>query len=147
MAGNFFENEIRDSLASLISAGRIKIDKSSDKFFSELSKAFPSKGGKIDWSLVPGSTERFQAEKSLQPSDFFDFFEKVGADFKLAGEVSYAGDSATDFVLSCEFGDVRKVLNVLLEVPQHHYFAGANCSWCLCFTMEGGMGFGYRAIA
>jgi hypothetical protein len=81
-------------------------------------------------------------EKSLQIERFIDFFDEMRSRFDLAGPIFYAGDSATDFALEGAIETIRRVLPKIIDIPQHHYFVGPNCSWCLCMTMEGDIGFG-----
>jgi len=110
--------------------------------FDLLSKTYPTSGSKIDWKRVPGAIERVEEDESLQLERFVQFFDEMCSRFDLAGPVHYAGDSATDFALEGTIDAIRRVLPELVEVPQHHYFIGPNCSWCMCLTMEGDMSFG-----
>jgi hypothetical protein len=106
-------------------------------------RAYPTLGSKIDWSRVPNSIERFEEDTTLQVERFVSFFDEVAQKFGLAGDVVYVGDSATDFALAGAMEHMKEALPELLGIPQHHYFIGSECSWCICFTMEGDMSFGF----
>lgn len=144
MSGNFYEAELRKALRIEIESHRIRELGDSSSFFAQLAKAYPACGSKIDWGQVPGSIERVEEEEALQAEQFAKFFEEVVQRFRLSGDVVYVGDSATDFALGGSLESMREMLPELLTVPQHHYLIGPDFSWCVCFTMEGDMGFGFR---
>jgi len=144
MSGNFYEAELRKALRTEIESHRIRELGDSSPFFAQLAKAYPASGSKIDWGRVPGSIERVEEEEALQAEQFAKFLDEVIQKFRLSGDVVYVGDSATDFALAGSLECMRKVLPELLAVPQHHYLVGPDSSWCVCFTMEGDMGFGFR---
>ncbi|MDF0584160.1 hypothetical protein [Bradyrhizobium yuanmingense] len=144
MSANFYEAELRKALRKEIESHRIRELGDSSPFFAQLTKAYPAGGSKIDWGRVPGSIERVEEDEALQVEQFAKFFDEVIQTFRLSGDVVYVGDSATDFALTGSLECMREVLPELLAVPQHHYIVGPDSSWCVCFTMEGDMGFGFR---
>ena len=140
-----YEDDVRQALKAEFEAGQLReVGKAAD-IFGLLAKVYPVSGSKIDWKLVPGAVERPEESKSLQSTRFVEFFDEMGSRFELHGLVLYAGDSATDFALAAAIDVMRRALPELIEIPQHHYFVGPNCAWCMCRTIEGDMGFG-RAI-
>ncbi|HRN83056.1 MULTISPECIES: hypothetical protein [Nitrosomonas] len=141
-----YEDDLRHSLKAEFDTGRIREVVDAAKVFSQLSKVYPTSGSKIDWKNIPGAIERTEEDKSLQLERFVEFFDEMCSRFELAGVILYVGDSATDFALEGTVDAFRRVLPELVEIPQHHYFVGPACSWCICLTMEGDMGFG-RATA
>lgn len=124
-------------------AGRIEEVGESSFFFAQLARRYPAQGSKIDWTRVPGAVERAESREAAQQEQFTIFFDELAAKFDLSGDVIYVGDSATDFALRGSVQHMRKVLPELLEIPQHHYIIGPEAKWCMCFTMEGDMGFGF----
>ena len=137
-----YEEDVRFSLKDDINAGLISETGEAELVFKELGKNFPVLGSKIDWDKIPGSIIDFEKCKEMQEKRFCKFFDDVRAKFSLSGDVIYVGDSATDFSLLGSIDTIRRHLPDLLEVPQHHYFVGVGCSWCICLTMEGDMGCG-----
>lgn len=144
MSGNFYEAELRKALRAAMESNRIRDLGDSSPFFAQLTKAYPVSGSKIDWGGVPGSMERTEEEETLQAEQFISFFDEVVQKFRLAGDVVYVGDSAIDFALAGSMECIREALPELLAIPQHHYLIGPESSWCMCFTMEGDMGFGFH---
>jgi hypothetical protein len=144
MSDNFYEAELRKALRAAMESNRIRDLGDSSPFFAQLTKAYPASGSKIDWGRVSGSIERTEEEEALQIEQFVSFFDEVVQKFRLAGDVVYVGDSATDFALVGPMEFMREALPELLAIPQHHYLIGPESSWCMCFTMEGDMGFGFH---
>lgn len=139
------EDDLRLVLRSEFETGQIREAGDAANVFESLSRAYPTNGSKIDWKHVPGAIESTEEDQSLQVERFVEFFDEVRSRFGLAGPVLYVGDSATDFALEGTVDAIRRALPELVEIPQHHYFIGPDCSWCLCMTMEGDMGFGRAA--
>jgi hypothetical protein len=137
-----YEDGVRSALKAQFDAGELRDVGDAAAVFGSLSSVFPTSGSKIDWRHVPGSVESAEEDASLQRERFVQFFDEMQSRFVLTGPATYAGDSATDFALEGAVDAIRKALPILLEVPQHHYFMGPGCSWCICLTMEGDMGFG-----
>lgn len=144
MSLNFYESELREALRVAIASNHIRELGDSSPFFAELAKAYPASGSKIDWGRVPGSIERTVEDGPNQVALSISFFDEVVAKFGLAGDVVYIGDSATDFALAGPTERMRQALPKLLEIPQHHYLIGPESLWCMSFTMEGDMGFGFH---
>lgn len=144
MSGNFYEVELRKVLHVAMVSKHIREEGDSTPFFEKLMGAYPVSGSKIDWGSVPGSIERTEEDKALQLNQFLAFFDEVAQKAGLLGDVVYVGDSATDFALVGSIECIREALSELLVIPQHHYLIGSDSSWCMCFTMEGDMGFGFR---
>ncbi len=142
MNKNLYDEELLKLLGNELSGGLIKNIGESAPIFAKLMKAYPYFGSKIDWIKVPGSLVRTEHQESKQLSQFSNFFDEVIRTYRLDGEAVYVGDSATDLGFSGTICSVRNVLEVFLGVPQHHYFTNSTCSWCMCLTMEGDMGFG-----
>lgn len=137
-----YEDDLRRALSAEFDAGEIREVGNAAGVFGLLSSAFPTIGSKIDWNDVSGSIECAEREDSLQAVRFLEFFDEMRKRFALTGPATYVGDSATDFALEGTVDAIRRALPALIEVPQHHYVIGPNCSWCICLTMEGDMGFG-----
>jgi hypothetical protein len=143
MKENFYEAELRKVLRKEMESHLVREVGDSSHFFAGLMETYPARGSKIDWCRVPGSIERAEEDESVQVEKFTAFFDEIAHKFHLAGDVVYVGDSATDFALTGSLECMRGALPELLSIPQHHYLIGAGSSWCFCFTMEGGMGFGF----
>ena len=145
MSGNVHEAALRHALHAAMSAGRIREAGDASPYFAQLAQAYPADGSKIDWRRVPDAIVKFEDDHALQPGACIAFFDEMRAQHGLAGELVYLGDSATDFALAGPAAGMREALPALLVIPQHHYILGPEAAWCMCFTMEGDMGFGFRS--
>ena len=145
MNGDFFETGLRQALRKEFESHRLRELGDSSPFFSQLMEAFPVCGSKIDWDRVSDSIERVEEDIDLQTGQFAEFFDEVNQRCCLSGDVVYVGDGVTDFALVSSLKCMREILPELLAVPQHHYLVAPDSSWCMCFTMEGWMGFGFRS--
>jgi hypothetical protein len=142
-----YEDDIRRALKAEVEAGRLREVGVASAVFGPLAKVYPAIGSKIDWKRVPGAVERSEEDQSLQSERFVEFFDEIRSRFELPGPVMYVGDRATDFVLGAAIDVMRRVLPELIEIPQHHYFVGPDCAWCICMTMEGDVGFGRSTVS
>lgn len=144
MNGNFYENELHQTLRLEFESDSIREQGESSPFFVQLAQTYPVHGSKIDWGRIPGSIERVENNETSQIESFIAFFDEIMHRFSLSGDVVYIGDSITDFAIMGEIKSIRKALPQLLRIPQHHYLLGPKCSWCLCLTMEGDMAFAFK---
>ena len=140
---NYFEEELLQDLDNEIRTGAISIGPDSAIYFSRLAECYPVLGSKIHWSKVPASIEACEPLDDLQSRAFSDFFAKMIADHNLSGPAFYMGDSAVNFIIVASVEEFSKQIGVLLSVPQHNYIVAADFSWCIVFTLEGDMAFGY----
>lgn len=145
MNDNFYDAELREALRGKFNSGKLKDVGDSLLYFEKLEAGYPVVGSKIEWSKLSGSIERFASNDALEMREFLEFFDEVVEGMRLSGDVIYMGDGLTDSALSGDIECFREVLPLLLETPQHHYLVAEDFSWCMCFTMEGGMAFGRRS--
>lgn len=144
---NNIDDELRLSLRSDETIDRFNFIASSRELFLSLMTLYPHSGSKIDWSELPGAIEEFEPNPDLHSLRFSAFFDDMCLQFGLSGSITYVGDSATDGAFEGSVGAFQKVLGVIFDIPQHHYFVGPNFAWCMCMTMEGDMAFGYATTA
>ena len=142
-----YQDEIRQALKPELDAGHLRELGHAADMFALLTKTYPAIGSKIDWKRIPGAIERIETDQFVQSARFAEFFDEMCALFALKDPVIYVGDSATDFSLAGSISSIRRILPMLLQIPQHHYFVGPNGSWVMCMTMEGDMGFGAAEVS
>ena len=140
-----YDDEIRQALRADFDGGSLIEAGDADDVFRLLASAYPACGSKIDWTRVSDAIECADNEGFDRSEKFVEFFDEVCNRLGLKGPVLYVGDSCTDFALAASVETMRRVLPVLLEVPQHHYLVGPNARWCFCLTMEGDIDFGRSA--
>jgi len=108
-----------------------------------IEEKYPFSGAKIDWKSIPCSISKKTNNYRKRNKDFIVFFHEMKKKFSLSGDVFYVNDSAIDFAIKGSIESIGKIIKYLLKIPQHHYFIGNEGNWCLCFTMEGYMDFGF----
>jgi hypothetical protein len=59
--------------------------------------------------------------------------DRFGSD----GTVVHAGDGLSDFGVRFPAGALVAVMEVLLEIPEHHYLLADDRSWFCAFSFEG----------
>lgn len=116
-------------------------------YFAALALNFPTCGSKIDWGQAGRSTL-----SSADITDWqqylpvaFSFLQEVSEQSELSGdlEVVVIGDSSMEGALVMRLDAVFACLESLLAMPQHTYVLPRDARWCVVFTMEGDLCFGY----
>lgn len=139
------QDELLKMLEEPIADESIIVENSSEGIFGELSNRFPLTGSKIDWDEVPGSIVDINENvNDLKP--LIGFFEKIYIEERLSGNVIYINDGPIDCALILSIDITKKHLEEILGFPGHHYFISERYLWCMSFTMEGDMAFGYSQL-
>jgi hypothetical protein len=140
MKKNVPEVSLREVLEERPTGRLLRVLPDTAAILAELAEHYPFTGSRIAWSNVPGAIER---PGENEGSACVAFFDEMTARFKLQGEVTYVGDSLTEFGVQGSIEAIREVLSPLISIPHHHYFIGAHLQWCMSFTFEGDMAFGF----
>jgi hypothetical protein len=141
------EEELRDEIQRKYPEAGITIEVSSEPYFEALQRHFPVRGSKIDWDRVPRAQIR-QAD-TANSEKYFDnavaFTEEILESERLDRDrdVVVIGDSAMEGAFKMRLWVLRSLLRSILRMPQHTYVLGPDTSWCLVFSMEGDLCFGY----
>ncbi len=155
---NILEEELLQALQSDINSGSIRVISESQQYADLISQNFPFVGNKIDWSKVPGHTVAqldwrkgyMHAEKSIEKLEYIDaifsFFDNILRKTHTPDvtDLIVLGDGTMDIALQLPAGILRKHLLDVVELPQHTYIIPPDVSWCLTYTTEGYMDFGFR---
>ncbi len=138
-----FQDELLEELADLINKGQISFVNSSDNFFFQLTEEYPIYGSKINWNEVPEAI--IETTNDLNDvSNCTRFFKKIVQMKKLSGKIIYANDSAIECALIMSVEVLANCIHKILEFPDHHYIINSGYNWCMTFTMEGDMIFGFK---
>lgn len=138
-----YDDELRVALSRELCDLRLREVGDGTAEFSLLAEVFPTLHSRIDWARVPGAITFEVGGDEVEHEVVRRFIVSLQRKYDLGGPVTFVGDSATGVALQGEIGTFVRVLKVLLEVPQHHYFVGPGAGWCLCITFEGDVGFGF----
>jgi hypothetical protein len=151
------EDELLQKMGSDVATGSIQIVQDSQQFVSLISQNFPFVGSKISWSRVPDhivsqvewQDDFSQTENKTEISTYADailgFFDNAMKATQSAdnADIIVLGDSAMNIALHLSAGTLRKYLLDIVDLPQHTYVIPPDASWCLTFTLEGYMDFGF----
>jgi hypothetical protein len=140
------EQELREALERQYSEAGIVFEPSSNEYFDLLQKRFPVCGSKIDWDRV--STARVKPVDTSSEQYFDDAMKFAEEIFESElrdpqSLVVVIGDSAMEGALRMPLSTLRSSLRSILRMPQHTYVLAPDAAWCLVFTMEGDLCFGY----
>ncbi|MBB6521751.1 hypothetical protein [Pseudoteredinibacter isoporae] len=138
-----FEEELLVNLDAFIKTGEVYLEESSEAYFGRLAEVFPLGGSKISWDQVPNSIVETTNNKN-DVAEWVNFFNAIIEKKGLSGKLVYINDSAIECALTMSIDILRKCIKQILEYPDHHYFIGENYAWCMTFTMEGDMTFGFK---
>lgn len=138
-----FEDDLLFDLRKGFPSIEIFVEDSSDKYFELLGQSYPTYGSKIDWGEVPNSIEE-EADKENYIESCLEFFDKICVKYCLNGNIIFIGDNAIDKAFKMPVDVLRRCLSTFLEIPQHHYIISEDYRWCIVFSMEGYMSFGFK---
>lgn len=138
-----YERELRQALSSAIRNGILRVGASDKDIASELERAFPFDGSKIDWTRVRGHVGGASPGESDEA--FRDFFAARVTELGGAEGAFYLNDNLIDRVVSGSLFAFARYLGAILSIPAHHYFVAEDFSWCMTHTMEGDFDFGWSA--
>lgn len=139
------DNDLLKVLAPLVDAGRLEWEPLCQKYFDLLNNEFPIGGFGIKWDKMRNVVRDLEEDHANQTPRGIDFFRMICLTHNLNGvSATYFGDEITQAAITGKMEDLEEALPALLEVPQHHYFLSKDLSWCLYYSFEGDMLFGYR---
>ena len=141
-----YEEELLSELKEFISSGKIIVEDDSDKYFWELGQSYPTFGSKIDWGKIENSVVKDETEEGCD-EQFVSFFKIVSLENQFKGECIVIGDSAVNKALRMDINTLESVLLSIVKIPQHHYILARDFSWCMTYTMEREMTFGYKPVS
>lgn len=135
------EQEMREALASPIRAGIIDLLPSDLRVVEGLERAFPFSGSKIAWKAVQGHLSATQAQPGHE--EFCRFFDARRSELGGNQTAFYVNDNLMDCAARASLFTFQRHLDTILAMPAHHYFVGENLNWCLAYTKEGDIDFGW----
>jgi hypothetical protein len=141
------EEELMDVLQREFAGNAITIEASSTQYFSLLQARFPMRGAKIDWDrLTTAKVRRVHTSNGEQYINDAMMFARETIETEqldLTSQVVAIGDSAMDKSLKMPISTLLLCLPNIVAMPQHTYILATDASWCLAFTMEGDLCFGF----
>jgi hypothetical protein len=136
-------------LAPFLEAGDIAIGNDFDALFKLVQKKFPILGTRIDWRAIPHFHQHINA---AYPDCLVEIRDAVSQliDKYLPNEkriVSICFDGGTDAVLTCSLDTLKKIAPDVFTTPQHIYVLPSDGSWCINYSFEDDLFFGFSPLA
>jgi hypothetical protein len=141
------EEEFISEVGVKLDACGIKIIHEVDALYALLAARFPMETGRIDWPLVPATTE----SSVLSVSSFYGidrvtackrFLSEQILFYEISGPAYFANDSL-DIVLAGDVASFEQIFKHLLWPPGHIYLYSEKGTWCLNVTFEDDLYFGF----
>lgn len=136
------------AISPLIQSGKVLLLGDEELCVGVIEKSFPFVGAKIDWSQIPGAVIKVANEQDFV-TECLEFlrFQIGNEGISPLAHVFIIGDSAMEKAMATQVRFLEALLMEVLELPQHTYIVSLNGEWCMTFTMEGDMAFGYSSIS
>lgn len=143
--------EIKVLLDFAVANGEMKYETDSATYFDLLSKKFPVTYSRIDWTKVPDkeSISVFQ-DKQLGMFDMkhhleesMHFIQNLEPQIAKVDTIILIGDNAVVGAYSMDFITLKKYFPYICMLSQHTYIIPTDAHWCLNYTMEDDLHFGF----
>jgi len=135
-------------LTSLLNEGEVQYLENSDSIFQKIVDNYPIQSHRIDWDMIP-HTEVYIGKKYPDSIEDLDKaiqqivdMEKINPKTK----VFICFDGYTSGALSMSVALFLKFASEILTFPQHTYVLPEGENWCLNYTMEHYLYFGYKSV-
>ena len=135
-------NDLLLYLNPFINNGNIKILDNEDYFINIIENNFSFVGSKINWTQVTGSI----VKKGISidgASKFLNDKLSDGSIYNLESIV-IIGDGAMDCAFRTQVQYAILFLDQVVSIPQHTYIVEISGRWCMVFTMEDEIAFGFK---
>jgi len=141
------QEELLDQLRDERARSEVLIHETADEYFTLIGDRFPVAGSKIDWDHVPKSIVRCVSTEDIDRylNDADQFLAEVLSAEHLDKDqlVVVVNDRALEVALTMSLRTLVVCLRRILCVPQHTYVVAVDGAWCMAFTMEGDLCFGF----
>jgi hypothetical protein len=143
--------EIKVLLDLAVANGEMRYETDSARYFDLLSKKFPVTFSRIDWTKVPDKVSvsafqhkqrgTFDMEHHLVES--MNFIQNLEPQIAEADTIILIGDNAIVGAYLMDFITLKKYFPYICMLSQHTYIIPAETHWCLNYTMEDDLYFGF----
>lgn len=140
---SFHQLELLAALSSPIAAGIVKVVDSDRSIVQGIERAFRFEGSRIRWDLARGHISTHEAEHDSIV--FHEFFKDRCRELGNGQTAIYLNDDLIECALSASLFVFQRHLNGIISIPAHHYFVAEDFEWCIAYTMEGDIDFGWSA--
>jgi hypothetical protein len=142
-SGNGYDEDLDIEIKDVLGDAPRVAPFNASPYFEKLAMIMPLQGSRLDWDRVPNARVAFTPIGEQQTADFETFFKQAVLDFSLTQDVIHLSDGGPELARRLPMSEMVKTLDPFLSIPHHHFFIDDNFSWCMVFTFEGEMGFGF----
>lgn len=145
--------EIIELLNNAVKNEEMKYRNDSSLYFKLLMGRYPISNNRIDWKKVPDRISLYPTnEQQTSSFDMQGHLEKVDHFFKKVvkkmipssdDNVVLIGDGAIDGAYLMNLSVLEKYLCFICMISQHSYIMPSDGSWCLNYSMEDDLYFGF----
>ncbi|ESZ87682.1 MAG: hypothetical protein Q27BB25_08010 [Blastomonas sp. CACIA14H2] len=138
---SFHQHELLETLSSPIAADIIKVFHPDSTFIQRFETAFRFEGSKIRWDLTRDHISLTEVQVDF--GVFRSFFSERGRELGSGRTAIYLNDGLVDCALTAPLFAFERHLNEIISIPAHHYFVADNLEWCMAYTIERDIDFGW----
>lgn len=140
--GNVPYGDFLAQCAPLVASGAIRRVSESD-LVARIRSRLPFSGSKIAWSKMRNVLSKRVPGGDLVQQGIRDFVGEALGFLPVNAGLMVVGDSAMTEALIMTKETLMDVAGHLFDLPQHTYIVNPEVDWCLVFSMEGWMDFGF----
>jgi hypothetical protein len=139
---DFYDSEFIKILEAYMRKEEFQVVESSI-YYEKVNSEIPFLGSRIDFNLL-----KEHKNITFKETDFENIFIFINdiittIDTKSIGEIIYLGDSLTKLAYIFPFRCLDKIIvDVIHNIPQHHYFFDKTLSWVIFISFENYIEFG-----
>jgi hypothetical protein len=137
-----------DFLSDDLKAERLKYLENSDEYFEKIIKRFPITANRIDWDLIPHRAELIGKNYANKNEKISAFLKDLclSENWDLSQDIFICFDGYTQGALSMKLKLLLENAYEIFSLPQHTYVIPENCAWCINYSFEDILYFGYSPI-
>ncbi|AIN14539.1 hypothetical protein [Yersinia pseudotuberculosis] len=111
-------------------------------YFNSLEAKYSLKYNRVDFSLLDKHIH-MKANGNDLATDYQSFIIGLFDSIKCYSDIIYIGDNLTESAYKLHLSFLIPFVSKIAEIPQSHYFFPDDYSWCLNFSFEDDMDFGF----
>jgi hypothetical protein len=144
---SYFQRDIVDFpfLDNLLSKGIVNYIEDTSSLFKKIASKFPILQYRIHWDALKHITikieEKYPFNKNFITKSVMNIFLQEGFDMGLIVFICF--DGYTNGGFSMPLGTFIEKSSEILTTPQHTYVTPEDSSWCMQYSMEDFLEFGY----
>lgn len=144
-----FDQELRNKVHNVIGE-TLEVVLDGEKYYELLEKRFPIGLNRIEWTKIDQyrSKEIDFGNREIAKTEVLNFIFNVVkiADVKEGDEVVVLSDDALNNTYKMKFSVLLDCIDEIFFLPQHTYVLPLDANWCLNYTFENDLYFGFSPV-